>query len=156
MDMWIRLSLILPAVGLLLFAMVTRSSVHNNEDLQHTPHRFYWWSSLRLDTDPLNQHPKPPDRCKYDPEHCANWDLSSRHITPAWPDRVLVLSAFPAFLAGFAVAYGLGQRGTDEVLTFMVAMPMLLFTWYYVLGAFLDHWLRRLRRNKNVQLKLTS
>lgn len=138
-----------------MFTVVTYRSARANDDLRHTPHRYYWWSSLRLDTDPLNRNPKPPERCQYDPEHCASWDLSERRITPGWPDRTLVISAFPAFLCGFAVSYGLGRQGIDEVLTFMVSMPMLLFGWYYLLGWSLDRVLTKTKRTGDVQLKIT-
>ena len=122
-----RWSVLLPLAGLLLFTVVSYQSSRVNDELQRSPNRYYWWSSLRLDTDPLNRNPKPAERCKDDPDHCAGWDVSSPRVAPGWLDKVLVVSSFPAFLAAFALVLAFGRQGTSEVLIFMVVMPTFLF-----------------------------
>lgn len=154
--MGIRWSAILPVLGLILFTVVSYRSTRLNDELQKTPNRYFWWSSLRLDLDPLNQHPKPPERCQYDPEHCVRWDISPvQHVSPGWPDRILVFSALPAFVIGIGVVFGFSRRGFNEVLTFMVAMPILLFAWYFLVGWLIERWISRRKRAKDVPLKLT-
>jgi hypothetical protein len=152
--MQIRWGNILPFIGLALFAVVSYQSARINDQLQRSPNRYFWWSSLRLDSDPLNLHPKPPERCQYDPAHCADWDVSTRRNPPGWLDRVLVLSALPAFLAGFALVLALARKGVNEVMTFMVSMPMLLYGWYYFVGWLIEYWVYR-RKSKNVVFKIT-
>lgn len=153
--MGMRWTIILPVVGLLLFTAVSFESARENDRLQQSPNRYYWWSSLRLDSDPLNEHPRPAERCQYDPEACTNWDVPTQRTAPGWLDRVLVVSALPAFLLGFGISYLLGQRGVDEVLSFMVAMPVLIFGWYYLVGWLIESWVRRRKLEKKVPLKLT-
>ena len=148
-------SIILPLGGLLLFTVVSYQSSHVNDELQRSPNRYYWWSSLRLDTDPLNRNPKPADRCQDDPQRCASWDVSSPRIAPGWLDKVLVVSAFPAFLAAFALVLAFGRQGTNEVLVFMVVMPTFLFGWYYFIGRLIERWINKLRRRKHAPLKMT-
>ena len=94
-------------------------------------------------------------RCLYDPGHCANWDVTPRRNPPGWLDRALVLSAFPAFLTGFALVLLMARKGVNEVMTFMVSMPMLLYGWYYLVGWLLEYWLYRRRKNRSVALKIT-
>jgi len=153
--MQIRWGNILPFIGLALFAMVSYQSARVNDQLQHSPNRYFWWSSLRLDSDPLNQHPKPPERCLYDPGHCANWDVSPRRNPPGWLDRALVLSAFPAFLTGFALVLLMARKGVNEVMTFMVSMPMLLYGWYYLVGWLIERWISDRRQRKTVAFRIT-
>lgn len=56
--------------------------------------------------------------------------------------RVLGLSALPAFLVGGVVTNSLARLGVSEVSSFMVSMPILIFTWYYFVGCLLDRWRR--------------
>ncbi|HTM36142.1 MAG TPA: hypothetical protein VL156_05315 [Terriglobales bacterium] len=49
-------------------------------------------------------------------------------------------SALPAFVAAIAVARGLARVGVSELLSFMVAMPVLTVAWFYVVGWILDRW----------------
>ena len=151
-----RAAIIFPVVGLLLFTAVSIESARVNDQLQQSPNRYYWWSSLRLDSDPLNQNPRPAERCQYDPEACANWDVPTQRQAPGWLDRVLVVSGLPAFLLGVGICHGLGRHGVDEVLSFMVAMPELIFGWSYLLGWLLESWIRRRKLEKKVPLTLTQ
>jgi len=153
--MSLRWSVVLPLAGLLLFTIVSYQSSRLNDELQRSPNRYYWWSSLRLDTDPLNRNPKPADRCRDDPDHCASWDVSNPRVPPGWLDKVLVVSAFPAFLAAFALVLAFGRQGTSEVLIFMVVMPTFLFGWYYFIGRMIERLLYRRRIGKRSSLKMT-
>ena len=153
--MRIRWSVILPFIGLILFtAVAIRSAKLNDHDESH-PHKYFWWSSLRLDTDPLNKHPATNVPCPDGKGNCANWyQPPDRWIEPSLLDKAFVLSAIPAFLAGAALVIGLSRLGIDEVLTFFVSMPILLFSWYYLVGWLIERLLDRRARIKNVPLKL--
>jgi hypothetical protein len=153
--MRLRWSVLLPLAGLVLFTAVSYQSSRVNDELQRSPNRYYWWSSLRLDTDPLNRNPRPAERCKDDPDHCASWDVSSPRAAPGWLDKVLVVSAFPAFLAAFALVLAFGRQGTSEVLIFMVVMPTFLFGWYYFIGRLIERWFYKRARAKSTPLKMT-
>jgi hypothetical protein len=48
--------------------------------------------------------------------------------------RALIFSAIPAFLLGPLITVELGRLGISEVLTFMVSMPLLIGSWFYLLG----------------------
>jgi hypothetical protein len=152
--MQLRWSVILPVIGLLLFTAVTiRSARFNDHDASH-PHKYFWWSSLRLDTDPLNRHPTLSTPCADNTPNCTSWELRAQWITPALLDRVLIYSAFPAFLAGAAVIIGLNKFGVDEVLSFMVSMPIFLFGWYFLVGWLIERAVFRRQRRKRVPLSL--
>jgi hypothetical protein len=153
--MRMRWSLILPIAGLILFAAVSYRSMDGNQHEEGAPTRYYWWSSLRLDSDPLNQNPKPQSPCQDKKENCAQWELSYQGVQPGFLDKLLVVSALPAFLAGAAMVIGLSNLGIDEVLTFMVSMPMLVFAWYYLVGWLIDRWSHRRKQAKRMQFKLT-
>ena len=154
--MRIRWSVILPFIGLILFTAVTiRSAKLNDHDESHR-HKYFWWSSLRLDTDPLNEHPVTNVPCPNGKGNCAGWyQLPNRWIEPSLLDKAFVVSAIPAFLAGAALVIGLSKLGVDEVLTFFVSMPILLFGWYYLVGWLIERWLDRRARSKNIPLKLS-
>src|SRR5438105_5711151 len=119
--MRMRWSLILPIAGLILFADVSYRSMDANHHEQGAPTKYYWWSSLRLDSDPLNKNSRPASPCQYKKEHCVQWELSYPSVQPGMLDTLLVVSALPAFLAGAAMVIGLSNLGIDEVLTFMVS-----------------------------------
>lgn len=152
--MRIRWSVVLPLIGLFLFVAVSYRSMRDNQTPDDGPTKYYWWSSLRLDTDPLNKDPvlANPRPCGKEEQNC--WEFRTKWVTPGLIDRVLGFSAFPAFLAGAAIVAGLSKLGVDEVLTFFVSMPILLFGWYYLVGWLIDRWLDRRARLKNVPLKL--
>jgi hypothetical protein len=152
-------SLLLPITGLILFALVSYRSMPVNREADEAPRKYYWWSSLRLDTDPLNENPKLPNPCG-NGRNCSGADVANKATWPGWLDRILVVSALPAFLTGAAIVVGLSTAGIDEVLTFMVFMPILLFAWYYFVGRLLDRtihrWVQRHKRAKSAQqLKIT-
>ena len=154
--MQLRCSVILPIIGLILFAAVSYRSMDVNHHEEDTPTKYYWWSSLRLDSDPLDRDRQVANPCRSQNENCANWDpANDKRVEPGRLDRLLVFSALPAFLAGTAIVAGLSKLGIDEVLAFMVSMPILLFAWYYGVGWLIDAWSQRRKQAKSVQLKVT-
>jgi hypothetical protein len=157
--MRIRFSVILPVLGLLLFAAVSYRSMAANPEAQSVPNKYYWWSSLRLDTDPLNRHPQFANPCQNNQQNCSDWKPAYLDISPSGLDKLLIFSALPAFLAGAGLVIGLSKLGVDEVLTFMVSMPILLFAWFYLVGWLLDFLIaRRIDRraqSASTPLKLT-
>ena len=154
--MRLRWSLILPVVGLLLFTAVTIRSAKFNAHDESRPRKYFWWSSLRLDTDPLNRHPVSPQPCTDGTQNCAEWmTLRDRWVTPALLDRVLAISGLPAFFLGAVIVGVCSKLGIDEVLTFMVSMPVLIFCWYYFLGWLIDRWRYKRNQSKAIQFKVT-
>jgi hypothetical protein len=147
--MRIRFSAILPVLGLILFALVTYRSMALNPPAENVPNKYYWWSTLRLDTDPLNRSVKPANPCPNNQQNCPQRDAKHLDFAPNWLDRVLTLSALPAFLAGAGLVIALSKLGVDEVLTFMVSMPILLFFWFYLAGWLLDRLIHRLLQPKS-------
>ena len=137
--------------GLVLFGLLSYGSVRANRYL-HTQHlcgRFFWWGSLRLDTDPLNKHPVLNQPCAPDTDQTCGFEPLYVEVTPGWIERALTLSALPAFLLTLAIVRGLAHFGISELLTFMIAMPLLALVWFYTLGLLLDRWQfkRSLRRS---------
>jgi len=57
---------------------------------------------------------------------------------PSWFAKVLMLSALPAFLIGIPMVRTLGHLGVNEVWAFMLAMPLLIAAWHYLLGWLID------------------
>ena len=127
--------------GLILFGLLTYGSVRANRYLhtQHVYGRYFWWGSVRLDSDPLNQHPmlKP---CEQETEESCTFDPEYIWVDPGLIERALTLSALPAFLLALAVVRGLAHFGISEWLSFMIAMPLLTIAWFYAVGWLLDRW----------------
>ena len=141
-----RWRLVLPIIGLSLFAVFTYHSVRMNRETQPAPSRYFWWESLRLDSDPLNKHPKGATRCKNGEENCVTWE--NMWVDPGWLAEFLMLSALPAFIVGGFAVRGLARLGVSEVSSFMFLMPALIFAWYYFVGWLLDRWrYKHLRRS---------
>ena len=145
---------ILPILGLILFVAVSYRSMPANHHEEGTPRRYYWWSSLRLDSDPLNKNPALVAPCPSGVPDCSSGESPNVKIAPGWLEKSLVVSAFPAFLAGFAIIAGLSKVGINEVLTFFVSMPMLLFAWYYFVGWLIERWIRRRAEARSIPLRI--
>lgn len=144
--MKLRWRLLLPVVGLLLF------SFGSYESFAHRvfPHsRYFWWSSIRLDSDPLNKRfPAERPLCRNnadDSVDCALVDPLGVYVNPGWLARFLFLTALPAFLLGAGVVGGLGRLGVSQLLSFMISMPLLICAWFYFVGWVVDRWLTRRR-----------
>ena len=144
----------MPLIGLFLFTAVAYRSMPANHHEREAPRRYYWWSSLRLDSDPLDRNPAPAKPCPEGIANCSNGETPNVKIAPGWLEKFLVVSAFPAFLAGFAVVAGLSKLGIDEVLTFFVSMPILLCGWYYLVGWLIERWLDRRAQARSIPLKI--
>jgi hypothetical protein len=126
-----RWRLALPFIGLILFAGVTYRSLRIHRALG-SPSRYFWWSSIRLDSDPLDKKPHSPVS--------TGWDLRNMWVDPGWVDQLLFVSALPAFAAGAIVVSGLGRLGISEVSSFMISVPLFIFAWYYFLGWLIQRW----------------
>ena len=131
-----RWRLVLPVVPLMLFAGVTYQCVRSND----ASSRYFWWSSFPLDSEPLN---KSHSACKLGIENCQVWGPDETERTTPLPARVLILSATPAFVLGSLIGGELGRLGVSEVLTFMLSMPLLIGSWFYLLGWLIDSWGRK-------------
>ena len=71
------------------------------------------------------------------------WGPDETFVSAPLPERALFFSALPAFLLGSLIEGMLGQLGISKVLTFMVAMPLLIGSWFYFLGWLIDSWVRK-------------
>jgi hypothetical protein len=142
-----RWSLILPVVGLLLFAGVSLESLYSRHAYQKAPGRYFYWSSIRLNVDPLDRRPHATTPCKDAEGDCVGWDPVSVWVDPGLLAKSLMLSALPVFGVGMLVVRGLGRTGVSEVLSFMVSMPLLICAWYYAVGRLIDRWLYKRRQN---------
>ena len=136
--MRIRWRLLLPVIGLVLFGGVSYDSLRVNREAKNATGRYFWWSSIRLDSDPLNRQPSTP--CKERSADCVSWDPVYIWVDPGWLTKSLILSAFPAFLVGAIIVNGLKRLGISEVTTFMISMPLIIVGWYYLTGRLLDRW----------------
>jgi hypothetical protein len=131
--------LILPCLGLLLFALGSYESFRVNRE-EHKNARYFWWSSIRLDRDPLISRPQAAMPCKDARVDCVEWDPGFISVEPGLMSKLMVLSAAPAFIFGMFLVRALGRRGIDEVSTFIVSMPLVIGAWYYLVGWFVDRW----------------
>jgi hypothetical protein len=129
--MRVRWKVVLPFCGLVLFAVVTYRSIVENRALVHNDGRYFFWSGLRLDSDPLKQHSE------------SLGDPLDVWVDPGCVTRCLIISALPAFLVSAAAVQGLAKLGISEVLTFMVFAPLLILAWFYFFGWILDRLARR-------------
>lgn len=133
-----RWRLILPAIGLMLFSGVTHESLERRR-YEKTHGRYFWWSSIRLDTHQIDTTRHAATPCKDGDENCVSWEP---HVIedPGWLTRVLILSALPTFLLGAPIVHFLGRNGANEIWSFMILMPLLVTAWYYGIGWLLDRW----------------
>ena len=104
--------------GLILFGLLTYGSLRANRTLQKDHHgRYFWWGSVRLDSDPLNKRPSIKPCVPETGEECIGEPLYI-WVDPGLIERALVFSAFPAFLLVIAVGRGLSHLGVSELLSF--------------------------------------
>ena len=143
--------MILPLIGLIAFAGVTYKSARMNYEASQASHRYFWWSSIRLDSDPLNRNLRAAEPCgKNSLENCAAWDLNSIWVDPGWLVMAFSVSALPAFVVGMIIVHVLRLLGISEILSFMIAMPLLIFAWYYFIGWMID---RRMKKRTGGETK---
>jgi hypothetical protein len=129
----------LPVVSLILFAGITWNSVIANSQFRRIPNRYFWWASFRLDADPLNKHPSIASPCEAGTGNCGRWDLRAIYVDPGLLVEAFIWLSLPTFAVTTVVVFGLGRLGVNEIWSFMVATPPLLFAWYYFIGMMVDH-----------------
>lgn len=133
--------LILPICGLLLFSGESYQSFRSARESHREHWRFFYWSSIRLDSAPLSSQPESVTRpCSNGAENCIEFDPEIIWVTPGPLTKLLEVSALPAFVVGAVVVVGLGRLGINEVISFMILMPLLICGWFYFLGWFIDRW----------------
>jgi hypothetical protein len=134
----------LPIFGLLLFSLVSWHSFRvNREEKQHlhVSNKYFYWSAIRLDTDPANRRNWDVGKCKETDENC--WEVREGWIDPGLLDRFLLLIAFPVFVLGRVTVRFFGTMGINKLTSFLLLMPVLLLVWFYFVGWALDFWLHR-------------
>lgn len=135
-----RWCMILPVVGLMLFGAISYHSFRINGEIQRQPSKYFWWSAIRLDSDPTNKRHQAERPCTGGTEDCVEWKLSYTWVDPGLTGNFVLLSGFPAFFVGGFAVRALGKLGVSEVSTFMFLMPVLIAAWYYLIGWLLDRW----------------
>jgi len=143
--MYKRWRFALPLAGLLLFAAETYP-VRVNRESHSVYSRYFWWSFIRLDSDPMQRHPRGPTPCETGKANCTRWDLPYMWVDPGWLSELLMWTALPAFVVAAVMVGGLRRLGINEIWGFMISMPLLIFGWYYFVGWLIDRLLFKLRR----------
>jgi len=138
----LRFSVVLPLVGLALFGIMTWQSVRWNDQVHPDSRRFFFWASIRLDSDPQGKHPELLTPCPGDLD-CASYPSERIWVESGLMPKMLVLTGLPAFVVGFGLTRGLGRLGISEVLTFVFMLPALLSAWCFCLGRLLDRCVRK-------------
>ena len=133
-----RWRFILPSIGLILFAGVSYDSLRMNREGGGSHSRYFWWSSVRLDSDPRNRHPHVAAPCEAGTVDC--WDPQYIWIDPGWLTKVLLVSALPAFGIDLFVIRGFASSGMSEITSFFASMPLLIGAWFYFVGLLIDRW----------------
>ena len=143
-----RWSVILPLCGLGLFLLVTHHAFHQRNEF-HRNHndRYFYWSSVLLDTDPLNHYGRGhvPSPCTGGEKDCIEWDPEIRWVDPGFVPRFLFISALPSFLVESLIIRLIARAGVNEVPVFLITTPILICAWYYAVGLALDRWRHRRR-----------
>lgn len=138
-----RWSIVLPLCGISLFILgAYQGSRLNQRFFGSRPTRYFYWASIRLDSDPLNRHPlqRLPEPCRDSNKNCITWDPEYVLIEPGLGSKALMLSALPAFLVSGVIVRILARFGVSEVATFFVSMPLFIIAWFYLIGWFIDRW----------------
>jgi hypothetical protein len=133
-----RWRVVLPVIGIILFSIVSYHSLRVDRE---TPSRYFWWSSIRLDSDPSNRRNWGAIPCQDGKENC--WELRTKWVDPGLLEQFLMLSALPAFAVGGFAVRSLGRVGINQVSSFMFLMPVLICAWYYLIGWLLDRWISK-------------
>jgi len=68
-------------------------------------------------------------------------------IEPGLLPACFMLLSLPAFIVGMVIVNGLGRLGVNEVWSFLISMPLLIFIWYYFIASLLDRW--KLKRSQS-------
>jgi hypothetical protein len=138
LNMRKRWRVVSPVIGIILFNVVSYHSLRVDRE---TPSRYFWWSSIRLDSDPSNRRNWGAIPCQDGKENC--WELRTKWVDPGLLEQFLMLSALPAFAVGGFAVRSLGRMGINQVSSFMFLMPVLICAWYYFIGWLLDRWISK-------------
>lgn len=128
----------MPVIGIILFSVV---SYHSFRAHRRLPSRYFWWSSIRLDSDPSNS--RNWGAIPFQESNENRWELQTKWVDPGLLDQFLMLSALPALAVGGGAVRTLGRIGVSQVSSFMLMMPVLIGAWYYLIGWLLDRWTYR-------------
>lgn len=150
-----RWSIILPVLGLTVFASITEQT-YRLHTVTRDPLRYVYWSRMRLDRHPELPEPYLPcpegAPCAFDylTDRFTRDDSGFGHdygIGHRYPE-LFGWSAFPVFLLSGLLISGLGRLGISHVWTFFIVMPPALSAWYYFLGWLIDRrrWRRQLKK----------
>src|SRR5690242_12107084 len=98
--MRLRWKLVLPSFGLLLFAFGTYEAIRMNQGFHPGASRYFWWSALRLDSDPLNRRSQAPVlvHCSDATENCMATEPLAIWVDPGWLAKCFMLTDLPALL----------------------------------------------------------
>ena len=137
MNMPRRWEIVLPMLGFIFFTGISYHSYRQNGAI---PGRFFLWSTLRLDSDPLGRH--HPSPCAKSENECVDWDVATIYSSarPSRVERLFVLFALPAFVISLFITFGMGRFGISEVLSYMISMPLLISAWFFFVGWLIDRW----------------
>ena len=142
-----RWSIILPIYGLTLFTFISYGSFRMSKErpILRSGH-FFYWGAVRLNSDPLNKHVQPPKpkACPEGQTGCMEWDPETIWIEPGVPQKILILSAIPAFLVEIAFLNAAAKLGISQIPVFFISMPISIFAWFYFIGWLFDR--RRYKR----------
>ncbi len=135
----------MPVFGVILFAAVSYHSYETERISRKHASKYFYWSLIRLDSDPANKRDRFVRPCEAGKENCVSWDLTiaDTWVDPSLLDKTLMVSALPAFLVGMFLVTVFGRLGISQVASFMVLMPVLICAWYYLIGWLLDRWVSR-------------
>jgi hypothetical protein len=137
-----RYQIILPILGLFLFCVGSYVDFRTEKEYPLASNRYFWWSSIRLDRDPLG-HSVPALNPRRNEDGNVGWDPPTKWVTPGPLANFLKYSALPAFALGAVVVGAVGRLGVSQVTSFMTVMPLLIAVWYYFVGWLIDRWLIR-------------
>lgn len=144
-----RWRLVLPVLAIAWFGVGSYSAWHFNRQLDEScPARYFYWGSIRLDSDPLDRHHlfESSVPCNNGRRDCLCWEPVV-WIDPGWGEEAFILLSLPAFLLTRGVIALLARFGVSNVITFFVSMPLLMCGWFYLIGLWIDR-LRAKRRTK--------
>lgn len=145
-----RWRLILPVLAIAWFGIGSYSAWRFNRQLDGScPARYFYWGSIRLDSDPLDRHHvfESSVPCNNGRKDCPCWEPVV-WIDPGWAGEAFIVLSLPAFLLTKVVSGTLAQFGVSKVTMFFASMPILMCAWFYVLGL----WIDRLRTKRQVKL----
>jgi hypothetical protein len=143
--------LILPLIGLILFGVESYHSYRLDQRLAGTRHRYHWWASIRLDSQPRTRtREATPPSCDPGTTGCT-MQFDFVWVDPGHLGNSLMLTGLPAFSVEAAILAIGARLGVSEIWTFMLTMPILIAGWFYLVGWLVDRSiLRRALRRRSI------